>query len=57
LLDSFEEEASVRAKRMAIIRMIGLGAVGLLALPGLCLAQAAKDSALINTADLDKEIR
>src|SRR5258708_32662304 len=24
---------------------------------GLCLAQAAKDSALINTADLDKEIR
>src|SRR5260370_26963068 len=42
---------------MAIIRMIGFGAVGLLAIPGLCLAQAAKDSALINTADLDKEIR
>src|SRR5260370_22386 len=37
--------------------MIGLGAAGLLAIPGLCLAQAAKDSQLINTADLDKEIR
>src|SRR5260370_7812735 len=42
---------------MAMIRIIGLGAAAFLAIPGLCLAQAAKDSALINTADLDKEIR
>jgi hypothetical protein len=57
LLDSFEEEPSVRARKMAMIRMIGLGAAGLLGIPGLCMAQAARDSALINTADLDKEIR
>src|SRR5712664_3087364 len=43
--------------KIAIIRIIALGAVGLLGVPGLCMAQAAKNPALINTADLDREIR
>ncbi len=47
----------MRAMKIAIIRIIALGAVGLLGVPGLCMAQAAENPALINTADLDKEIR
>jgi hypothetical protein len=58
-LDGFEAEASVRAKKAAIVRIIGLGAVGLLGVPGLCAAQATADSAsmMINTADLDQDVR
>ncbi len=47
----------MRAKRIAIIRIIALGAVGFLTIQGLGKPQAAENSALINTADLDKEIR
>ena len=47
----------MRAGKMAMIRMMALGAVGLLGVPGLCVAQASEDSASIITADLDKEIR
>jgi len=57
LLGSFEEELSVRAKKMAIVRIMGLCAAGLLGVPALSTAQVAQDSAWINTADLDKEIR
>jgi len=46
----------VRAKRIAIIRIIALGAMGFLTIQGLGKPQAAENSALINTADLDKEI-
>jgi len=58
-LDGFEAEASVRAKKAAIVRIIGLGAVGLLGVPGFCAAQATADSAsmMINTADLDQDVR
>ncbi len=47
------------AKQAAIIRIIGLGAVGLLGGPALCAAQATEDSAsmMINTADLDQDVR
>jgi hypothetical protein len=44
------------ATRFGIIRTIALGAVGLLG-ANTCMAQATGDSAQINTADLDKEIR
>jgi len=47
----------VRAKKMAIVRIMGLCAAGLLGVPALSTAQVAQDSAWINTADLDKEIR
>ena len=47
----------MRAKKMAIVRIMGLCAAGLLGVPALSTAQVAQDSAWINTADLDKEIR
>jgi len=47
----------VRAKKTDIIRIIALGATGLLGVPGLGLGQSSQNSALIKTVDLDKEIR
>src|SRR5713226_8472271 len=48
---------TMRAIRSGAIRIIALGALGLLGAANTCMAQATRDSAQINTADLDKDIR